>query len=105
MLRLTLVGPQSFSPGKPQISPGLLNQTALTYEIKQRKKGWFWVHRRAILSVAVPVAVAGGVAEYFNVVPSPLSPFFGAASFVSVVEILYISMVHAAPQNATETAL
>jgi hypothetical protein len=104
-LGLTFVGPQRLSPGKPQILLGLFDRAVLTYEIKQRKKGWLWVHRRAILSVAVSVAIAGWVAEYFNVVPSPLSPLFAAASLVSVVEVLYISMVRAAPRNATETAL
>ena len=77
----------------------------MTYEVKERKKSWLWVHRRAILAVSVPVAVLGGVAESFNVVPFPLTFPIGAAALVSVVEVLYISMVRAAPQNATETAI
>jgi hypothetical protein len=77
----------------------------MAYEIKQRRNGWFWVHRKAVLAVAVPVATLSWLSGYFNVVPIPFSLLFGPAALVSVVEVLYISMVLAAPRNATETAL
>ena len=77
----------------------------MTYEIRQRRKGWFWIHRKGILAVAVPVAVVGGILEYLGFIPFPFSLPFGAAALVSVVEVLYVSMVRAAPWNATETAL
>ena len=77
----------------------------MTYEIKQRRKGWFWIHRKATLAVAVPIAILGWVAEYFYAIAFPFPLLFGAAALVSVIEILYVSMVRASPRDASEVAL
>jgi len=70
----------------------------MVYPAKDRRKGWLWEHRVPVLAVCFAVFILGAAAACYSLLSFPLGILVVIAMLVSVVVILYLSMVSRSPR-------
>ncbi|HYB07239.1 MAG TPA: hypothetical protein VEB87_03685 [Nitrososphaerales archaeon] len=76
----------------------------MVYPATDRRKGWLWEHRIPVIAVCFAVFILGVIAAYDSLFSFPLGILVGIAVLVSVLVILYLSMVSRSPRPSLKPA-